>query len=118
MTFHIYVGSYTNEIYTLAFDPDAPSLTLVSTLTVGFHPSWLTPHPNDSSIIFAGLEQTDGKIVAVKYDDKGHGTLLGSVSSGGGSPCTLVATDSELLVGNVRLSQGSPIQLPDPRISV
>ena len=51
-------------------------------------------------------------------DDNGHGTLLGSVSSGGGSPCTLLATDSEVLVGNVRLSQGSPIQLPDFRISV
>ena len=102
MVFHIYVGSYTDEIYTLAFDPAGPSLSLVSALTVGFHPSWLARHPLDASIIFTGLEETDGKIVAVKYDDKGHGTLLGSVSSGGGSPCNLVATDSELLVGNVR----------------
>lgn len=118
MAFHIYIGSYTNEIYTLAFDPDTLSLTLVSTLTVGFHPSWLTPHPKDPSIVFAGLEQTDGKIVAVKFDDEGHGTLLGSVSSGGGGPCSLVETDSELLVGNVRLSQGIPIQSLDLRIPV
>lgn len=102
MVFHIYVGSYTHEIYTLAFDPDAPSLTLVDSLTVGFHPSWLTPHPTDKSIVFAGIEQTDGKIAAVKFDERGHGTLLGSVSSGGGSPCCILATEEELLIGNVR----------------
>ncbi|EKM53704.1 uncharacterized protein PHACADRAFT_125622 [Phanerochaete carnosa HHB-10118-sp] len=111
MVFHIYVGSYTNEIYTLAFDPDVPSLTLVSTLTVGFHPSWLTRHPKDASVVFAGLEQADGKIAAVKFDDKGHGTLLGSVSSGGGSPCTLVATDSELLIGNYETGTFAAIPL-------
>ncbi|GJE98198.1 lactonase [Phanerochaete sordida] len=111
MVFHIYVGSYTNEIYTLAFDPAAPSLTLVSALTVGFHPSWLARHPQDASIIFTGLEETDGKIVAVKYDDKGHGTVLGSVSSGGGSPCNLVATDSELLVGNYETATLAAIPL-------
>lgn len=104
MVFHIYVGSYTNEIYTLAFDPDAPSLTLVSTLTVGFHPSWLAAHPTDPSVVFAGIEQTEGEIVAVKFDEAGHGSLLGRVSSGGASPCSLVAADAELLIGNVRTS--------------
>jgi hypothetical protein len=101
MVFHIYVGSYTNEISTLVFDPETPSLALVSSLTVGFHPSWLAPHPTDPSIVFAGLEQTDGQIVAVKFDKHGHGAVLGHVPSGGGSPCTLLATDSELLIGNV-----------------
>ena len=113
MVFYIYVGSYTNEIYTLAFDPDTPSLALVSTLTVGFHPSWLTVHPRDPSIVFAGIEQAEGLIVAVKFDKHGQGTVLGSVSSGGSSPCTLLATDSELLIGNVRTSatrSGPPIQ--------
>lgn len=100
MVFHIYVGSYTNEIYTLAFDPDAPSLSLASTLTVGFHPSWLAAHPSDPSIVFAGIEQTEGEIVVVKFDEGGRGSLLGRVSSGGASPCTLVATDTELLVCN------------------
>ena len=101
MVFHIYVGSYTNEIYTLAFDPEAPSLTLVSALTVGFHPSWLTAHPSDPSVVFTGIEQTDGQIVTVKFDKNGQGTILGSVSSGGGSPCNLLAIESELLIGNV-----------------
>ena len=103
MVLHIYVGSYTNEIFTIAFDPEAPSLTLVSTLTVGFHPSWLTPHSSDPSVIFAGIEQTDGQIVAVKYDETGRGNLLGRTSSGGGCPCSLVTTDTEMLVGNVRV---------------
>ena len=32
MVFHIYVGSYTNEIYTLALDPEARSLMRVSSV--------------------------------------------------------------------------------------
>lgn len=102
MVHRIYVGSYSNEIYSLSFDPDAASLTLESTLTVGFHPSWLTPLPSDPTVILAGLEQTDGQIVAVKYNQKGQGTLVGSAPSGGADPCTLLATNTELLIGNVR----------------
>ncbi|KAI0076413.1 putative isomerase YbhE [Panus rudis PR-1116 ss-1] len=100
MVYQIYVGSYSNEIYTLSFDPDVPSLSLISTITVGHHPSWITPDPKDPSVIFAGIEQTDGKIVTVKYDDKGKGVVLGEVPSGGGDPCTLLAHKDQLIVGN------------------
>ncbi|KAI0774922.1 putative isomerase YbhE [Trametes elegans] len=100
MVYHILVGSYTNEIYTLAFEPARPSLTLVSTVTVGHHPSWITPHPTDQTIIFTGTEQTDGKVVALKYDEQGRGTVVGEIPSGGGDPCSLLALGDELLVGN------------------
>ena len=43
----------------------------------------MTAHAADSSIIFASLEQTDGQIIAVKYDANGQGMLLGQVFSGG-----------------------------------
>ena len=101
MVYRIYVGSYSNEISTLSFDPDSRSLIVDSSITVGFHPSWITPHPKDKSLIFGGLEQSDGQIVVVKFDQKGHGTIVGSTSSGGKDPCTLLAHGSELLIGNV-----------------
>ena len=101
MVHRIYVGSYTNEIYSLSFDPDSASLTLESTLTVGFHPSWLTSLPSDPTLIFTGLERSDGQIVAIKYNEKGQGTVVGSAPSGGADPCSLLATNTELLIGNV-----------------
>lgn len=103
MVFTIYVGSYTNDISTLSFNPEARSLAVESSITVGFHPSWITPHPKDRSLIFTGLEQSDGQIVAVKFDQRGHGTIAGTAPSGGRDPCILLAAGSELLIGNVSL---------------
>lgn len=105
--FHIYVGSYTDDVTTLLFDPDTKTLISVATVTVGFHPSWLAFHPSDSSIVFAGLEQPEGEVATVKFDKDGQGTVLGKVKSGGHSPCALVVTPSEVLVGNVRVSRSS-----------
>ncbi len=101
MVYHILVGSYSDQIYTLVFDPDVPSLTISSSITVGHHPSWVTPHPSDSSVIFAGVEQSDGWIVALKFNAQGQGTILQDISSGGDSPCTLLALQDSLLIGNV-----------------
>ncbi|KAI0827778.1 putative isomerase YbhE [Trametes gibbosa] len=100
MVYRILVASYANEIYTLAFDPEAPSLKLVSTITVGHHPSWLTPHPKDRSIVFTGLEQSDGKIVALKYDAEGRGAVIGETPSEGADPCAILALETELIIGN------------------
>ncbi|KZT72346.1 putative isomerase YbhE [Daedalea quercina L-15889] len=100
MAFRILVGSYTNEIYTVSFNPDVLKLTLESTLTVGHHPSWVTPHPTDPSLVFTGLEQEEGKVLVIKYDAQGKGTVVGEASSGGADPCTLLALGTELLVGN------------------
>jgi len=100
MAYRIYVGSYSNEISTLSFDPDAASLSLVSTVKVGHHPSWVTSHPTEPSVIFTGLEQADGKIIAVKFDKEGHGSVVAVLSSGGKDPCTLLAAGDSLIVGN------------------
>ncbi|KAI0629551.1 putative isomerase YbhE [Trametes polyzona] len=110
MVYRILVASYTDEIYTLAFDPEAPSLKLVSTITVGHHPSWLTPHPEDKSIVYTGLEQSDGRIVALRLDGEGRATVIGEVPSGGGDPCALLALESEVLVGNY--SSGRFVAVP------
>lgn len=101
MVYRILVASYTNSITTLIFDPSKPSLSVTSSIEVGFHPSWITPHPDDASIVFTGLEDTVGKIVALKYDEDGKGTILGAIESGGDSPASLLVVDGALLVGNV-----------------
>lgn len=107
-TYKILVGSCTDSIYTLEFDPapsdgTPPTLRLLSQVNVGHHPSWIEAHPSDRSLIFTGLEQTDGQIVVVKYDKDGKGQKIdeATCASGGAEPCTLLATEHELVVGNV-----------------
>ena len=105
----ILVGSYTNAIYTLNFDPTADQasrLTLSSSIDVGFHPSWIAPHPNNgstgSTIVFTGLEQEVGEIVVVSFDADGKGKVEASgISTRGADPCTVLVTKDEVIAGNV-----------------
>lgn len=101
MVYRILVGSYNDEIYTLTFDPVVPSVEVSLSVTVGHHPSWVTKHPSDPFVIYTGVEQSDGRIVTLKYDTEGRGTILQNISSGGDSPCTLIALEDQLVVGNV-----------------
>ncbi|KAI0320562.1 3-carboxy-cis,cis-mucoante lactonizing enzyme [Amylostereum chailletii] len=100
MVYRILVGSYTSKVFTLAFDPAVPSLRVIASLEVGHHPSWLTAHPDDPSLIFTGLEQTDGRIIALRADEEGGLKAVGDISSGGRDPASLVALKEELVVGN------------------
>ena len=103
MTYRILVGSYTSDVTTLEFDPDARTLQVISALTVGHHPSWLTRHPSDPTLVYTGLEQTEGKILAFKVDSEGTIKVVGEANSGGADPASLEALEEELIVGNVRL---------------
>ncbi|KZV76423.1 putative isomerase YbhE [Peniophora sp. CONT] len=100
MTYRILVGSYTSDVTTLEFDPDASTLRVASALTVGHHPSWLTRHPSDPSLVYTGLEQAGGKILVFKIDTEGAVTVVGEASGGGEDPASLEALDKELIVGN------------------
>ncbi|THH29036.1 hypothetical protein EUX98_g5153 [Antrodiella citrinella] len=100
MVYQIYVGTYTSDVYTLSFNPDTQSLTLVSSLTVGHHPSWLTPDPTNPTVIYTALEQANGTVVAIKYDADGKGTIVGTQSTLGADPCNFVASGNTLFVGN------------------
>lgn len=107
MVYRILVASYTNDIVTLTVElPEGDgkaSISVTSSVTVGHHPSWITRHVSDPSIVFTGLEQEDGRLLTLKYDvQKGEGRVVGNVSSAGNSPCTILATEREVLVGNVR----------------
>lgn len=103
MVYRILVGSYSDEIVTLAFDPDARTLEATSALKVGHHPSWLTAYPTHPSLVRTGLEQSDGRILTIEYDESGKGTILSDVPSGGQDPCCLLALEDEILVANVRI---------------
>ncbi|ESK89453.1 hypothetical protein Moror_16142 [Moniliophthora roreri MCA 2997] len=110
MTFKILVASYTNDIATLEFDPDTSSISLVATTQVGHHPSWVTSHPKDPTLVFACIEQTEGRILALKYDENGKGTIVASAPSGGSDPCHLLVHEEELLIANY--SSGDMSVLP------
>lgn len=101
MAYHIAVGSYSDQVHFLKFDPEISSLTVLPSITVGYHPSWLTPHHSDPSIIYAGIEQSDGRVVTLKLEQDGRVAILADISSGGDSPCTLLTSQDELLIGNV-----------------
>ncbi|KAG5651307.1 hypothetical protein H0H81_009132 [Sphagnurus paluster] len=100
MVYLIFTSSYTTEVSTLTFDPDSSTIRLLSSLDVGHHPSWITFYPDDHSLIFTGLEQTDGKVLAIKFDDEGKGEVVAEASSGGADPCSLLATKTKLFVAN------------------
>lgn len=112
MAHRILTATYTDRIETLLFDSEARSLSITSSLTVGHRPSWITPHPGNPGIWFVALEQEDGRVVAIKYDEEGKGNIVGEVSSGGAEPCTLVVYKDDLFIGNV--SCWFPPQIADP----
>jgi len=100
MAHRILAGSYTHEIYTLDFEPSTSSLSSVTATAVGHHPSWIALHPDDCSLVFAALEEHEGKVVAVKFEKNGKGTIVGESPSGGADPCSLFAATDELIISN------------------
>lgn len=101
MVYRILTATYTDRVETLSFDSEAKSLSITSSLTVGHHPSWITPNPENQVIWFTALEQEDGRVVAIEYDKEGKGKVIGDLSSEGSEPCTLVAYKGDILIGNV-----------------
>lgn len=100
MCYHILVASYTDGLTSLLFDPKGPTLKVISEIKVGNRPSWLTAHPDDPTLVFTGLEVSDGTIIALKFDKDGNGTVVGQIPSRGADPASLLATTDALLVGN------------------
>ncbi|KAF6746800.1 Lactonase, 7-bladed beta-propeller-domain-containing protein [Ephemerocybe angulata] len=96
----ILVASYTNDIVTLEFDSDKATLIPTSALAVGHHPSWIDGHPTDKSLIFTGLEQSDGKLVALRYDASGKGAVVAVVPSIGADPCSVLVDKDQVISAN------------------
>ena len=101
MVNHILVGSYSNDITTLAFDSTTKTLKVASSLTVGHHPSWIASHDAHPSLVWTGLEQSDGKILALSLGERGTCRVISETSSAGSDPCFLWATKDELIIANV-----------------
>ena len=102
MAHRILVASDTSNITTLSFDSAAGSLEVSSDINVGHRPSWLTSHKSHPAVVFTGLQQSDGKVVALRYDEHGVGEAVSEASSAGQEPCSLLATQDEILIANVR----------------
>ncbi|KAH8985930.1 hypothetical protein EDB86DRAFT_2956882, partial [Lactarius hatsudake] len=45
------------------------TLEVTSKIKVGNRPSWLTAHPDDPTLVFTGLEQSDGITIALKFNE-------------------------------------------------
>ncbi|EIW80179.1 3-carboxy-cis,cis-mucoante lactonizing enzyme [Coniophora puteana RWD-64-598 SS2] len=114
----ILVGSYAESLYVLEFDPSAKTLKLNQSLKVGYHPSWITVHPTDKSLIYTALEQKDGEVIVLKYAE-GTLTELQRAPSGGRDPCTVLASEGELIVGNYTEGNVSftPLSTSEPYLS-
>jgi 6-phosphogluconolactonase (cycloisomerase 2 family) len=102
MVYYILVGSYSNDITTLVFDPATETLQVASSLTVGHHPSWIASHNAHPSLVWTGLEQSEGKILALSCDKLGNCKVVSETSSAGSDPCSIWAGKQELIVTNVR----------------
>lgn len=101
MVNHILVGSYSNVVTTLAFDANLGTLEKISTLEVGHHPSWLAAHPAHSGRVWTGLEQSDGRLLQLKFDENGKGEVERDVPSGGADPAWILALKDEVIAANV-----------------
>ncbi|EIN06380.1 putative isomerase YbhE [Punctularia strigosozonata HHB-11173 SS5] len=115
------VATYTDSIYTLEFDPtqSPPKLVQTSSVRIGHHPSWITQHPTDPSIVFTAAEEVHGRVYALSVNLEGKAEVVATVASEGADPCTLVASEEELFVGNYSSGTVSvfPISTQDPYIS-
>ncbi|KAF8342588.1 putative isomerase YbhE [Cantharellus anzutake] len=100
MSYKILVGSYTDRITTLAFDPDRKTLQVLSTVQAGQSPSWIAQHPTDKSLIFATNEVEDGKIQLFRLAKDGRLTFLEECSSGGALPANLGVSEDAVVVAN------------------
>ena len=101
--YRILVASNTDRITSLLFDPYGPTLNVTSNIVVGSHPMSIIGHPTNPSLAFTGLEQDDGVVVALTFDETGNGTIAGEIPSGGAIPGSLLATMEALFVGNVSM---------------
>ena len=102
MANYILVGSYSNDVTTLVFDPTTKTLQVASSITVGHRPSWIASHIAHSSLVWTGLEQSEGKILALSYDERGDCEVVSESLSAGSDPCFLWADKHELVIANVR----------------
>ncbi|KLO09730.1 putative isomerase YbhE, partial [Schizopora paradoxa] len=105
MSYRFLVGGLTDSVTTLEFN--APSskrpgeLSIVASQKVGECPGWVTQSEEDPSVFYAGKEGEDGRILTLLYDSEtGKGEIIGDVSSGGDTPCSILPLDGEVLVAN------------------
>ncbi|KAG8967440.1 hypothetical protein FRC03_009960 [Tulasnella sp. 419] len=108
--FRIFVGSYTDVISTLLFDPCTSELRLTRTSASGSNPSWVETHPRDKTLVLACNELSDGIISLFRSNEEGSLELLQTTSSGGKHPAHFLVTEDEVVVANY--SSGTLLTVP------
>lgn len=100
----IFVGTYSTFIYSLLFDASTSSLNLLQQSNVGQAPSWVSFHPQNSSILYSTIDYS-GQVSSFSVN-KNTGALTrgATVSSGGQSAVHLLLSGNgdEIYVPNVR----------------
>jgi len=86
VNFTIFAGGYTSFVATYIFSSTSKSLTLVGNSTTGGSPSWIAPHPTNSSIIYATNELTQGGLQSLSVLPNKSLKVAQTVSSGGNGP--------------------------------
>lgn len=87
VNFTILAGGFTSFIATYVFDSDAGSLALVKQNPTGQNPSWIAPHPLNSSVLYAVNEIGPvGNLQSFLIDETGSLTLADTVPTGGNGP--------------------------------
>ncbi|KAF9531433.1 putative isomerase YbhE [Crepidotus variabilis] len=82
----VLAGGFSTFISTYVFDSDAGSLNLVKDTTTGGNPSWITLHPQNSSILYAVNENPTGALQSFTVGQDGALTLVDTVNTGGNGP--------------------------------
>ncbi|ESK84972.1 putative isomerase YbhE [Moniliophthora roreri MCA 2997] len=102
MAFTILAGGYDTFVSTYLFNATNASLLVTRKHTTGLNPSWLTPHPTNSSVFYAVNEVAIGALQS--FTTSPDGVVTGpfdTVSSGGDSPAfALALSTGEVAVMN------------------
>ncbi|KAM0788817.1 hypothetical protein ACM66B_002903 [Microbotryomycetes sp. NB124-2] len=96
MTRHtLHASGYGGKVYTLAFDSEARSLTVTSSVEAGKAPTWLTRHPS-RPIIYTGDEFSEPKGTLMAFDVMSDGRLeLNSTKPCGAGPVSFAISKDE-----------------------
>ncbi|KZP30563.1 putative isomerase YbhE [Athelia psychrophila] len=87
VNFTVIAGGYTSFVASYLFNSDTNTVSLLGNYTTGPDPSWIIPHPTNTSILYATNEDDSGAVQSFTVTPDGVvSKALDTVPSGGSSP--------------------------------
>ncbi|CUA68676.1 hypothetical protein RSOLAG22IIIB_08046 [Rhizoctonia solani] len=113
MSYKLLIGGYTSTITTLLFNSTSSSLSTIGTFPAGFNSTWITTHPTDKNVVYAGQEGTPGSILSFVVGQSGQLTQVDSTFTGGNRPVhlTISSNGKEAVVANYESGTSTNILL-------